>query len=1037
MAKLYPPILEGVLPAFYSDTIVDGEGEAIKITIPFSMNRAVSSTQVGGFALKIKTVQSSSYLYTAQVYNPLFYQLEDSTWVSITLHSNIEEENNIIQKLRVGQFYKFQLAYIKADENKKKELQDQYSKGIITLEEFDKAMSAISEIGHYSTVGIAKYTTKPIIHINDFKRGLINIHKYKYTGFYSQQNGDISERVYIYRFDVYDSMNKIIATSGDCLHNSSNDVELFESYDEFELNRDLEYNKNYYIKYTIITNNLLELSTPKYRIMQKTTVDPEIQADVKATLNYNNGYIDIALVGHKNEDGIEETVSGSFLLTRANSDNNYTNWEEISRFKLAGQFPSRWLWRDYTVEQGKSYQYSLQQYNDKDLYSNRLYSNIVYSDYEDAFLFDGERQLKIRYNPKVASFKATVQETKVNTIGSKHPFIFRNGRAYSHEFPISGLISYQMDEAHLFMDEYPQKDFRKSTHASGDGPMSMTDLTSENLSKERNFKLEVLEWLNNGKPKLFRSPSEGNYIIRLMNVSLTPNDSLGRMIHTFNSTAYEIADCTYENLAYYGFINLTDPEVPQLRWKTIEFNAQNADGTYKYRAGEILNNNPIYTVRFVDMIPGDMIHITFEDDTQEDIIIGITGSYYIDTGVPIRAVVLNDANIEKGRNLNRQGSMTYSYYSVQSNLFDKIDYVTVTEMPTQQFIGEHNVIQEIEYVYDSKKKQWLKNPKIDILEFYYIYASKRTTENIIYEDGKYWQDRMKTIEINRDNADPFSLYKVGYWTAGPGPSSEGNIGYNPGRQSWTFTVEGYEDFYNNKYYSRYDANKVEQYQPWLQVNNNVLSVNDTQVFDMNRPGKLQQLISGNGINLEVAYQVRNIDYNIENDESFPELIQAKQYYEEKVLELEKYFNAITEAGRLYQKVINAELNKSKELQDLESQIFQYSKEMQQALSEIKPSDFSSIEDYEKEVKNIQILYSTKISECEDKIQQINTKYNNIKANCEKEYNDYISNEDTFMNGTPNYEWEAAQRRLIKTAYTKYIIALIEAQEEERKAEGLL
>ena len=56
MAKLYPPILEGVLPAFYSDTVTDIEGEVVRITIPFSMNRSVSSNQVGGFALKIKTV---------------------------------------------------------------------------------------------------------------------------------------------------------------------------------------------------------------------------------------------------------------------------------------------------------------------------------------------------------------------------------------------------------------------------------------------------------------------------------------------------------------------------------------------------------------------------------------------------------------------------------------------------------------------------------------------------------------------------------------------------------------------------------------------------------------------------------------------------------------------------------------------------------------------------------------------------------------------------------------------------------------------
>jgi hypothetical protein len=47
-----------------------------------------------------------------------------------------------------------------------------------------------------------------------------------------------------------------------------------------------------------------------------------------------------------------------------------------------------------------------------------------------------------------------------------------------------------------------------------------TNLTSYNITAERIFKLAVLEWLNNGKPKLFRSPTEGNYIVRLLNVSL-------------------------------------------------------------------------------------------------------------------------------------------------------------------------------------------------------------------------------------------------------------------------------------------------------------------------------------------------------------------------------------------------------------------------------------------------------------------------------------------------------------------------------------
>lgn len=36
MAKLFPPLIDGVIPAFYKD------GNKIKITIPFSLNRTVS-----------------------------------------------------------------------------------------------------------------------------------------------------------------------------------------------------------------------------------------------------------------------------------------------------------------------------------------------------------------------------------------------------------------------------------------------------------------------------------------------------------------------------------------------------------------------------------------------------------------------------------------------------------------------------------------------------------------------------------------------------------------------------------------------------------------------------------------------------------------------------------------------------------------------------------------------------------------------------------------------------------------------------------
>jgi hypothetical protein len=75
-----------------------------------------------------------------------------------------------------------------------------------------------------------------------------------------------------------------------------------------------------------------------------------------------------------------------------------------------------------------------------------------------------------------------------------------------------------------------------------------SNLTDYNMAAERAFKLAVLEWLNNGKPKLFRSPAEGNYVVRIMNVSLSPDDKLSRMLHTFSATGYECAAADYETL---------------------------------------------------------------------------------------------------------------------------------------------------------------------------------------------------------------------------------------------------------------------------------------------------------------------------------------------------------------------------------------------------------------------------------------------------------------------------------------------------------
>lgn len=765
MAKLYPPYIEGTIPAFTGTTIV----------VPFSLNRANSLSDIAGFSLRIKTVQNNIMLATLTQTDDKYYDLYTDFKVSFTL------EEDLINLLNIGQFYKLQLAFINTE----------------------------NEIGYYSTVGIIKYTTAPIVTIANLKRqdntniiSTINRHIYNYTGTYSQKDGDSTEKLYSSRFILTDTEDNIIVDSGDLIHNSSKDINSYESSENYIISRELEDNKSYYIKYITTTINKLVSESPIYRLMQQNPVHPDLQAEVTAAVNFEDGYIDVGLVGILNKKGQEVPATGSFILSRAASNTNWT-WQNITYFTLQAQKPTRFLWRDFTVEQGVQYQYAVQQYSDNQLYSQRIKSSIVTADFEDAFLYDGARQLKIRFNPKVSSFKNNIPEQKVDTIGSKYPFIFRNGRVHYKEFPISGLISYQTDENKLF---YPVDvdEFTKN------------NLVTENYYREREFKLEVLEWLNNGELKVFKSPTEGNYFVRLMNVSLTPSDPLGRMLHTFNCTAYEVYDYTYDNLVNYNFVNVYISKETSLRFATMQLQGvdetlnnllksledyanagvninftkqqyqrvcnhsyyinnnkfdysalfEENNGIYYIKARTIktdnnltalsdiidkvtyltgsINNYPVYSIFIQDMEPGARVNLLLDSEHTENIQISSNGSYIASFDEPILGIEVPQTSAKTNINgdiIELKGSITYGYYSNVTNVFNTISEAITVDVPLQQFIGlpskTYYSIEEEKNVTTNNLIEIIEDVKKDIIQIFSVNFYLRPVVKIYFQDNRF------------------------------------------------------------------------------------------------------------------------------------------------------------------------------------------------------------------------------------------------------------------------------------------------------------
>ena len=128
--------------------------------------------------------------------------------------------------------------------------------------------------------------------------------------------------------------------------------------------------------------------------------------------------------------------------------------------------------------------------------------------FEDMFLTGGGRQLRIQFNPQVSSFKRNVVESNTVTIGSKFPFIKRNGDVYYRSFPISGLISSQMDEFNTFSSKEEIYKGQDNIDLYNDFNKEHRITEDYDFTYEREFREKVEEYLMSNDARLFRSPTE-------------------------------------------------------------------------------------------------------------------------------------------------------------------------------------------------------------------------------------------------------------------------------------------------------------------------------------------------------------------------------------------------------------------------------------------------------------------------------------------------------------------------------------------------
>lgn len=295
--------------------------------------------------------------------------------------------------------------------------------------------------------------------------------------------------------------------------------------------------------------------TKYYQFRAIANASSRFDGTVTAKIVAEDGYVDIQVVNN-------EITNANLVLRRTSSQSNFTLWEDISN-KLVHNSTVSWQYKDFTIQSDVFYQYGVQF---RDIFGRRsgmTVSDKVMCQFQDAFLTqrsgstDDAIQLKIKYDMAISNAAVNVGQSRIETIGSKYPFVRRNGNMYYHSFPFSFLITAYQDDSHIFATRKQlTNDLAELYSSDAYGGPKFIQNGKYDYFYEREFRQKVEKFLYNNKVKLFRSLTQGNMLIKLMDITLTPKQELGRLLYSVDATAIEIDDASIEKLDSYGIINI-------------------------------------------------------------------------------------------------------------------------------------------------------------------------------------------------------------------------------------------------------------------------------------------------------------------------------------------------------------------------------------------------------------------------------------------------------------------------------------------------
>lgn len=572
--SIYPPTLQSTQPAFLYNTA--------SYPIYFTLQSITSFNEIGHIQIRIvKQIDNRSIIDTSKYPDGTIYKQPSNIQQSGNRYCISILRADLNQAWSAGVIYKVQMRFGTTP----------MFGSVSDFATWKQTQIDNQTFSEWSTVMLIKAIDEPEVYIKNaeaIKPDVIATERTEstltplFTGGFSIPERS-KEQVDKYKFDLFDEEDELIETSGWLQHDATNNVTL----NSFRFKHILTNNNYYTVIFSIITVNGYKANSDPYRFLAFRTYYAELENIELAVENDTPYCKDNGCIRLKLYTG-DKTLTGSFIITRADERSNFNVFEDLKYLSFTMETVNDYIFTDFTVESGIKYRYAIQQENAAGLRSApvpRVNDKDYWVDFEYNYLYHDDIQLRLSFNEQISSFKHTVLASKQDTIGDRYPYILKNGNAYYAEFPITGLISLQMDPDNTFFTDYQEDGYyhngdlliSKDKFEDGEKHRRTTDslpeytglsystsvnsnLTANNVFIERKFREKVEEFLNNYDYKLYKSPTEGNIVVILMNVSLTPNEQLGRMLYSFSATAYEVLDNTIENLNEYGIINIGEFE---------------------------------------------------------------------------------------------------------------------------------------------------------------------------------------------------------------------------------------------------------------------------------------------------------------------------------------------------------------------------------------------------------------------------------------------------------------------------------------------